>query len=308
MVDDVSELRTLVSELDIVDDSRAAGSWCGPCYAGTCHDWRPPLAGDFAMLAAAPRRRGSFAGSLDSQLFVIVCLFEAMASSRIGRKNEGKSSRNEDESSGYSSSTASIGDESVQSLVSSPRKLRSPQAARSNKRGIEKPQQKLLLQDIEETGGGIKNVSEGLTAFCDKAALKDSNSTILYGVHQSKERRRVENKIRYWAKKLEVKEYLLLLKDFQVSPSAATVEESAKVPKASKRDMPSKPSRKASESKESTAQNASTAQETEPTTSSSNNDKKGTKMMSGIMTDMDGIVYGMYCVIFSACLLGSEFS
>jgi hypothetical protein len=85
-----------------------------------------------------------------------------------------------DSSGGYSSSTESIGDESVESLVGTLRKVRSPQAARSNKRGIETAQLKVLLQDIEQ-GGGIKHVVEGITTFCDQQALKNSNSKLLYG-------------------------------------------------------------------------------------------------------------------------------
>jgi hypothetical protein len=69
-------------------------------------------------------------------------------------------------SGGYSSSTESIGDELVESLVvGTPRKVRTPQAARSNKRGIEMAQVKVLLQDIEQGGGIKKHVVEGITTF-----------------------------------------------------------------------------------------------------------------------------------------------
>jgi hypothetical protein len=228
-------------------------------------------------------------------------------------------------SGGYSSSTESVGEQSVESLVGSPRKARTPQTARSNKRGIETAQQKVLLQDIEQDGGGLKNVLEGISAFCDQQALKNSNSKLLYGDRYSSERKRIDNKIRYWAKELSDDEYLLILKDFGVTPSSAEVEPSpvkptkvpasakakaSEVPKASNRDMSSKTTRKVSSidsdkvraailaSNKAKFQGGSETASSEPIAMSANK--------SGVVVGKDGVVYGMYCLVSRGLCLWME--
>ena len=156
-----------------------------------------------------------------------------------GRDTRGSAS-DSDESSGYSSSTSSKGEESVESLVdsaaeSTPRKKK-PQVARSNKRGIELTDQKVLLLDIERFGG-IDKVRTDITAFCDSQAPKGINASLLYGSLYSKERTRVENKIRNSWAKLSKAEYQDLLISFGILvPSAPAT--AVKVSRAGKVSSP----------------------------------------------------------------------
>lgn len=191
-------------------------------------------------------------------------------SGKTGRKEQTKrrghsSSSDSDESSGeYSSSTASGGDESVQSLVGSPN--RTPQTARSNKRGIELPDQKVLLQDIEQFGG-IEKARGDLTAFCDIQAGKSKNHSELYGAQYTKQRIRVENKIRVW-QKLPPKHYNQVLEGLGVLPSTPHVKFSpvpGKIPKVKLKTSPGmpKPSSAKTSGKEKESQTKTSGKEKE---------------------------------------------
>jgi hypothetical protein len=144
----------------------------------------------------------------------------------------------------YSSSTVSA-DESVESLVPESSKLRSPQAGRSNRRGLDKPSQKVILQDIENAGGLLEVVKD-ITGFCNTHVVRDTGSKILYGEQKSSERRRVENKIRVW-NRLTAVEYLDILKDYQVPHHKHTGLSDSKA--SSRQDMPKKSSHKDSKSR-----------------------------------------------------------
>jgi hypothetical protein len=176
-------------------------------------------------------------GSFANNYLLLVALFSAAMASRASNSRKTRSSSSSDRdssddksSSGYSSSTASGGDESVHSLVPSvvvSPKPRTPQVVRSNKRGIEPADQKVILQHIEQFGGGIAKVREDITAFCNHQVPKSTNTTLLYGTQYDKVRTRVENKIRVWAK-LSKEDYSVLLKDLGVT--AATVTQASGVP------------------------------------------------------------------------------
>lgn len=88
--------------------------------------------------------------------------------------------------------------------------------SRTNNRGLDPPYQKQVLQDIQQYGG-LAKVSPSITTFCNTQAQISEDKFALYGTARSKERFRVENKIRGW-KLLPEEEFEDVLKDFGVPP------------------------------------------------------------------------------------------
>lgn len=100
--------------------------------------------------------------------------------------------------------------------------------ARTNIRGIDLPYQKLLFEDINNFGG-LENAVNHITIFCDQAARSDSTRERFYGAARSKERFRVENKIRSWSK-LPAQDLQELLRDLQVVVKRDSVESRSAFP------------------------------------------------------------------------------
>lgn len=220
------------------------------------------------------------------------------------------SSSDSDTEGNYSSTTGTGGedDESVESLVASNTKqLRSPQAGRSNSRGIDKSSQKVLLHHIE-AAGGLQAVLQNITAFCNTQASKDTGSKILYGEHYSKERRRVENKIHRW-KSLSRAAYLAVLADFQVTPNVVTSSVGVSASQASSRQDMSKSSRKDSESKKAPRSKSVSSSKTTESVSvpTSNINEKPAAKMSSRMETRGGILYGTVSILSpSSVIVGAH--
>ena len=71
--------------------------------------------------------------------------------------------------------------------------------ARTNKRGIDLPHQKQLLEDLEASGGlfSISAQHHGIPQFCNK---KSTDNEATYGAFDSKRREQVRNKLRNWVR------------------------------------------------------------------------------------------------------------
>lgn len=111
---------------------------------------------------------------------------------------------------------------SVQSLVQgsiasgSPSRRLDPK--RTNCRGLALPYQKILIEDIE-TSGGIEAVRKDFTKWANKQAKKGGIRAQLYGISRSKQRFRVENKVKKWGN-LNSTEYVNLLEELVLSDLA----------------------------------------------------------------------------------------
>lgn len=223
------------------------------------------------------------------------------ANSYRSHSSSGSSSSDSSSDSGtYSSSTASAGDESVESLVSPrERKLRSPEAfARTNTRGLELPQQKKLLADIETTGGGLKNVLADLKDFCNSQSEKDANSLILYGTEKSKQRKRVDNKIRYWGK-FSGHAYLSILTKFGISPAPEALPKGLPKKSAPAYKTPNPQSEPKKPPPQSESKKPTRPKPTPPQSASASSTPKMSSSNSSSIYVKGGVVYGMWCFMIT---------